>query len=436
MSTTLKRLIKILSISCIGYVTRLVAIKNANGLVSPRVEISTPINSWKRATEAVFLFDSGLNPYEGNIFHESPLSLQFYKFISTYFITEHVFAFSDVMTALLLMLSCQRQPSSSSQDKPETLSTAMRVLLIYLFSPITLLPAAGLSTAIFTNLLIALILFTLQFKVLKTLTCLLCALLTCNNIHYCSLILPVFLCIEYYSDRKDSIRRESKQDLYYKRRTFQTSLFSSIALYFTFLILLMTASYLLMGSSWTFLRSVYLFTLKVGDLTPNIGMFWYFFTEMFDHFLSFFTWVVQINAFIHIIPVTIYLKDRPLFLFYMLLLISTIFQPYPSLSSIGLVFSLLPRYSEQTAHMKHKLIIVCSMVTCMSLWPIFWHLWIVVGTANSNFYFGATLAFTSSLIILTTDILNSHVLASAKLKLEEYKRQLQRSSEKESMACK
>ncbi|KAJ9128335.1 hypothetical protein QFC24_000628 [Naganishia onofrii] len=33
--------------------------------------------------------------------------------------------------------------------------------------------------------------------------------------------------------------------------------------------------------------------LSVSDLTPNVGLGWYFFTEMFDHFRTFFTGVFQ-----------------------------------------------------------------------------------------------------------------------------------------------
>ena len=32
------------------------------------------------------------------------------------------------------------------------------------------------------------------------------------------------------------------------------------------------------------------------DLTPNVGMWWYFFTEMFDHFRPFFLGVFQVST--------------------------------------------------------------------------------------------------------------------------------------------
>lgn len=45
--------------------------------------------------------------------------------------------------------------------------------------------------------------------------------------------------------------------------------------------------------------------LTVPDLTPNIGLFWYFFTEAFEHFRIFFLCVFQINAFIYVLPLSV-----------------------------------------------------------------------------------------------------------------------------------
>ena len=33
----------------------------------------------------------------------------------------------------------------------------------------------------------------------------------------------------------------------------------------------------------------------MSDLTPNVGLSWYFFTEMFDHFRTFFTGIFQVG---------------------------------------------------------------------------------------------------------------------------------------------
>ena len=50
------------------------------------------------------------------------------------------------------------------------------------------------------------------------------------------------------------------------------------------------------------------FRLSVPDLSPNLGVFWYFFTEMFEHFRSFFICVFQIHAFLYTVPLAVKLR--------------------------------------------------------------------------------------------------------------------------------
>jgi len=82
-------------------------------------------------------------------------------------------------------------------------------------------------------------------------------------------------------------------------------------------------------NSWEFLRSTYGFLMTVSDLAPNIGIFWYFFTEVFDHFRTFFVFVFQMHAFIYVAPMTIRLRQHPLFLAYSLLALSAVFRFVP-----------------------------------------------------------------------------------------------------------
>ena len=49
-------------------------------------------------------------------------------------------------------------------------------------------------------------------------------------------------------------------------------------------------------------------SLTVQDLTPNIGLHWYFFIEMFDHFRNFFILVFQAHLACYAIPVCLKLQ--------------------------------------------------------------------------------------------------------------------------------
>lgn len=51
---------------------------------------------------------------------------------------------------------------------------------------------------------------------------------------------------------------------------------------------LLGVSCLLVGNFYEFVSATYGFQLLVPDLTPNVGLWWYFFIEIFDSFREFF----------------------------------------------------------------------------------------------------------------------------------------------------
>lgn len=91
--------------------------------LSDRVEISTPINSWKRGNfnfkllsfnfiqkfillvvEGVHLMQRSQSPYEGDIFHETPTNLFFYSrlLLLNTVTLQSVFVLCDLLTAVTL----------------------------------------------------------------------------------------------------------------------------------------------------------------------------------------------------------------------------------------------------------------------------------------------------------------------------------------------
>lgn len=413
-----KRIIRLSTLGLVGLIARILVSHLYSSELEGRVEISTPINSWKRTKEAIFLWNLGKDPYTGNIYHESPISLIIFNIIEKYFNTNAFFSILDIVVGIILYKGAYSQLLIYGQNPSEAEERATSVYKTYLLSPLSIIACSGHATSVITNLLISLICYTTATSS-RTLVCILCALLTCNNLHYITLTVPTLLCLEYClakKDDKDSDKRiQDTFDLTYLYRPgLYASLNKSYTIWFAAIVSIFGISYTASGFSWNFMNHCYLFALLVQDLTPNIGIFWYFFTEVFEHFASFFIWIVQINAFIHAIPLTITLRNTPFFAQYSVLLTSTIFQPYPSLSSISLLFSLTFQWSNLFPYMKRSLIVCCACVSCISLWPIFWHLWIVMGTANSNFYFGATLAFSTSIILFMIDFFNAHGLHVSK----------------------
>jgi len=68
------------------------------------------------------------------------------------------------------------------------------------------------------------------------------------------------------------------------------------------------ASCLITDSSWDFLYSTYGIQLTLSDLTPNIGLWWYFFIEMFDSFRHFFLAVFWLHMSSYVVGLSIRIR--------------------------------------------------------------------------------------------------------------------------------
>lgn len=136
---------------------------------------------------------------------------------------------------------------------------------------------------------------------------------------------------------------------------------------------------------------VYKLPLLLEDYTPNIGLWWYFFTEMFAAFRPFFTFVFHSFAVVLAVPVAIRFSSRPLFAVWVQLFISCMFKPYASVGDMVPWLALLPLLQQQLQCVKAGLFFVNSFVLLLVLGPAMWHQWINVDAANSNFFYSITL---------------------------------------------
>lgn len=100
----------------------------------------------------------------------------------------------------------------------------------------------------------------------------------------------------------------------------------------------------LLTGSWDFLAATYGVRLLLPDLTPNVGLWWYFFTEMFDSFREFFLGVFWLHVASYMPGLTIRLRKQPLFVATTLTGIFAIFTPYPSIADATLYLSLVPLF--------------------------------------------------------------------------------------------
>ncbi|XP_061396447.1 phosphatidylinositol glycan anchor biosynthesis class U protein-like [Musca vetustissima] len=185
-----------------------------------------------------------------------------------------------------------------------------------------------------------------------------------------------------------------------------------IALSFVVLsIAMFRLNYALMGDkSWNFIDGTLGFIFFYRDLQPNIGLFWYFFTEMFEHFRTMFLITFQMNATVlYLVPLSLKLRKEPILLATILIGLMSIFRAYPCVGDVSFYLALLPLWKRSWKFMVHNFIVFCFFVVSLCMLPALWHLWIYSGSANANFYFGATLAFSTGQIFLVTDLLFAYV---------------------------
>ncbi|EFN62573.1 Phosphatidylinositol glycan anchor biosynthesis class U protein [Camponotus floridanus] len=375
--------------------------------IGNRVEVSTALNSWKRVTEGVYLYEFGIDPYEGDLFHETPIGLYVFKLIQKYlpqWALFLLFVVTDLTTALCLAFTAKRyaielatkrkegkEDNRKSSDTPDT--SALYVSAGYLFNPYIILNCVGLTTTVFTNLLYSIALVSMMRRSIFW-SCMSIALLTLQGLYPVSLMVPATI----------HIASAAKN-----RRTNYFYIVTMIIIFTSVLTALFIISYNIMGS-WSFLRNTLGFILTVPDLRPNIGLYWYFFTEMFEHFRWLFIASFQINvSLLYIVPLALRLRRDPMLLAFSYLAIAAIFKSYPCIGDVGFYISLLPLWKHLFQHMQQGFIVGCFLLFCTVFAPTVWHQWIYSRSANANFYFGVTLAFAIAQIFLLTDILFASV---------------------------
>lgn len=213
----------------------------------------------------------------------------------------------------------------------------------YLFNPFTIISWYGRSTSNITN---TAIIHAVSSAVHGNgFNCMLALALASYLSMYPVLLLPplALICWDRYCERKR--QQSSAPSLIsgsekYSGIEFGTKLIATLS---AAIGVLFWASYLLMGS-WDFIPATYGMHLAVPDLTPNVGVWWYFFIEIFDPFRDFFLGVFWLHIAIYVGSLTVRIRRQPLFVITTLLGVFAIFKPYPSISDVSLYFGFLPLY--------------------------------------------------------------------------------------------
>ncbi|XP_040494137.1 phosphatidylinositol glycan anchor biosynthesis class U protein isoform X3 [Ursus americanus] len=223
----------------------------------------------------------------------------------------------------------------------------LKVALFYLLNPYTVLSCVAKSTCAINNTLIAFFILT-TIKGSAFLSAIFLALATYQSLYPLTLFVPGLL----YLLQRQYIPVKVKS------KAFWIFSWEYAMMYVGSLVVIICLSFFLL-SSWDFIPAVYGFILSVPDLTPNIGLFWYFFAEMFEHFSLFFVCVFQINVFFYTIPLAIKLKEHPIFFMFIQMAIISIFKSYPTVGDVALYMAFFPVWNHLYRYPAYLGLLLC-----------------------------------------------------------------------------
>ncbi|KAK7984876.1 GPI transamidase subunit PIG-U [Apiospora saccharicola] len=367
-------------------------------LLTGRVEISTPVTSFKRLQEGLFLYNHNVNPYDGGVYHQAPLLLPLFSLLpdpSTYPIFTYIlYTLVDLLSANALYKIAESGEGGASRlyssPRKEKRWNGYVVAALFLFNPFTIATCIGRPTSVFTTCAIL-------HAVAKALSGnIFTSMLSLSFATYLSmyplLLLPPMVILAYDRTYNPKVPKSLAQ----LAGMCTLAVSASLALLFL-------SSYALTGS-WEFLSSTYGIQLTLTDLTPNAGLWWYFFTEMFDSFRSFFLGVFWLHLSSYTPALTIRLRQQPLAVITLLLGIFAIFKPYPSIADTSLFLSLVPCFRHVFPLLRYSFVTASVVLYGTFLGPAFYHLWIYAGSGNANFFYAITLVWSLGLSLIVSDL--------------------------------
>ncbi|KAI9807878.1 MAG: hypothetical protein M1825_005184 [Sarcosagium campestre] len=369
-------------------------------LLTARVELSTPVTSFKRLQEGVFLYSRNVSPYDGGIFHQAPLLLPLFALFprasTSPLATNVLYILVDLLSANALIAIADSGASRSSRlftsPRQDIKWSSVAVGAAFLLNPFTVATCIARPTSVFTN---CATLYAIDKAVSGQYITSMLALSVASYLSlYPALLLPPLLLLCFDRQMKSSNSIVPSKFLIKH---------SSIAAAATSGLLYL--SYLVTGFSWEFIPSTYGVQLLLPDLTPNVGLWWYFFIEMFDSFREFFLGVFWLHLAGYVGGLTVRLRSQPLFVITTLLGIFAVFQPYPSISDTSLYLSLLPLYRHVFPLMRYTFLSSSALLYATLLGPAFYYLWIYAGSGNANFFYAITLVWSLALSVLISDSL-------------------------------
>ncbi|XP_010545955.1 PREDICTED: phosphatidylinositol glycan anchor biosynthesis class U protein [Tarenaya hassleriana] len=423
--------------------------------LSSRPEVSTPLTSLRRLAEGYWLKQSSMSPYAGSMYHGSPLLLSVLgpltvkriEGLPNHVLCSLVFVIADIFSALLLRATGQKLQMAygmnsrllgllkSSRDRG-ILPCGDIAAFMYLWNPFTIFSCVGLSTSPIENLAVILSLYGAVTRRVP-LAAFGLVMATHLSLYPATLAIPITILLGYGLDApplklflhtqpmkdEDSSTSATSTQSKPKRNTRIPFLWRTV-MHFVFWVMVWSLYVLVLcglslkqhGGLDEMFKRTYGFILSIEDLSPNIGVFWYFFAEVFDFFRNFFLVVFHVNILFMLLPLAIRLKHRPCFLAFVYVAISSILKSYPSVGDSALYLSLWALFVNELADMKFSFFLFCGYLGISLLSPVMHNLWIWRGTGNANFYFGNAIGYAFFQIVFVVESVSAMLNHDRKLK--------------------
>ncbi|CAI9771767.1 unnamed protein product [Fraxinus pennsylvanica] len=412
--------------------------------LSSRPEVSTPVTSLRRLAEGYWLKQLSMSPYAGSMYHGSPLLLSVLGPLTAikvegqpnHLLCSLVSVIADFICALLIRATgCILQTAHGQNLKSLGLETMLEDIeimpsgdiaaLVYLWNPFTIFTCVGFNTSPVENLFVVLSLYGASAGIVP-LAAFGWVIASHLSLYPVVLVIPVILLLGYCPDtpprklflqrdfQKTGAERSIKNHVQERPLTNKPAeatffwwrvilFFLWASIWIAYVLILCAISVKEYGGLPEMFKRTYGFILTVKDLSPNIGVLWYFFAEVFDFFRNFFLIVFHVNILFMILPLAIRLNHRPCFLAFVYLTISSMLKSYPSVGDSALYLGMMALFVNELAEMQFSFFLFCGYVGVSLLSPVMHNLWIWRGTGNANFYYATAMAYACFQIILVVE---------------------------------
>jgi phosphatidylinositol glycan class U len=336
-----------------------------------------------------------MNPYtQGEILHHPPILLWFFSILKNSQITDN-FNTNFFFSIIDLLICLQFIKINKLLNKKDGF-TPFKIACLYMFNPFALLSTFSKSTYIINNLLIISTMSNIMEDKLE-LAIILLSFSTYLTYYSWYLLIPI--CMFAYKS-------------YGLSKSFKLILF-----YISSLAILFGISYKLSDNSFNFINLCYLTIIKFQKITPNLGLWWYFFTEIFNFFRDFYLSVFNIYGFLFVIPLSmrfIIPKNQMnlLFVIWTIIGLTNFSKAYPVLTDYSLFYSTVVLFRQYYKYLKFTPIVsYLALFVVLLQSPTFYVVWMTLSSGNANFFYAIGLALSLLESIILSDFLWAFIQA-------------------------